>query len=175
MLQSMQTGLCLSSFLMIQGALSFANQVTGPVSLVSDHWHNAWALLFLIVCIIAPTTYSVSFNPHDNTETGYYVYPFVGDGREFICTAGRGQSWTLILCRTSLSYSSIYARMRHFLQLSLYPFFRSCQMMSVRAEDYTVPELCLETPRVLCSVVPTCLPSRAEYDVQLKASASEGT
>lgn len=139
----MQTGLCLSSLLMIQAALSFANQVTGPVSLVSGHWHNAWALLLLIVRIIAPATHSVSFNPHDNTETGTMLYPFVGDGRQFICTAGRGQSWNLILCRTSLSYSSIYARVRHFLQLSLYPFFCSCQMMSVRAEHYTCPRTVL--------------------------------
>ena len=55
LLQSMQTGHFLSSLLMIKGALSFANQVTGPVSLISDHWHYAWALLLLIVCIIAPT------------------------------------------------------------------------------------------------------------------------
>ena len=55
LLQSMQTGHFLSSLLMIKGALSFENQVTGPVSLISDHWHYAWALLLLIVCIIAPT------------------------------------------------------------------------------------------------------------------------
>jgi len=125
------------------GCTQLSNQVTGPVSLVSDHWHNVWALLLLLVCIIAPTTCSVSFNPHDDMETGTMLHPSVGDGRQFICTAGRGQSWDLILCRTSLSYSSIYARVRHFLQLSLYPLFCSCQMMSVRAEDYICPRTVL--------------------------------